>query len=326
MNVQQVMAASRARALGVALAGMLAAAALTGAPAARAAGSQRYFTTPEEGVSDLVAALRAHDQKALLAILGPDGRPLVDSGDAVADRAAAERFVQSYDEAHSVVKSDDGRKASLDTGTNAWPFPIPLAKDTKGWRFDTHAGKEEILSRRIGRNELAAIEVCRAYVDAQREYYGRNPQGDPLLQYAQKVASAPGKHDGLYWETRDGEEASPLGPLIASARGEGYSRAGSGRRPAPYHGYYYKILTAQGAHAPGGDYSYLAHGKMIGGFALVAYPAEWDNSGIMTFMVNQDGVVFQKDLGPKTAVLARAMTKYDPDDTWIAVDGAAAAK
>jgi hypothetical protein len=222
------------------------------------------------------------------------------------------------------VKTDDDTRATLNTGSDDWPFPIPLVKDKDGWRFDTHAGKEEILSRRIGRNELAAIETCRAYVDAQREYYALSPQGDPLLQYAQKVASTPGKKDGLYWETNEGENQSPLGPLVASARGGGYSRVGTagGAARAPYHGYYYKILTAQGPHGRDGAYNYLAHGKMIGGFALVAYPAEWGNSGIMTFIVNQDGVVFQKDLGPKTRALAQAMTTYDPDSTWTSVDHA----
>ena len=291
---------------------------------ARTAVTQRHFATPEEAVTDFVAAIKANDQKALVKMLGPEGERLVDSGDPVADQAAGERFVQSYEQAHKLVKTDDDTKAILNTGSDDWPFPIPLVKDKGGWRFDTHAGKEELLSRRIGRNELAAIETCRAYVDAQREYYALSPQGDPLLQYAQKVASTPGKKDGLYWETNEGEDPSPLGPLVASARGGGYSRVGTGggEARAPYHGYYYKILTAQGPRARDGAYNYLAHGKMIGGFALVAYPAEWGNSGIMTFIVNQDGVVFQKDFGPKTKALAQAMTKYDPDGTWTSVDDA----
>jgi hypothetical protein len=286
-----------------------------------AAGAQRYFATAEEAVTDFVAAVKAHDTKALLAILGPEGEQLVDSGDPVADREAGERFVKGYEEKHTLETSDDGAKVTLDTGADDWPFPIPLVKDKDGWRFDTEAGEEEILNRRIGRNELSAIEACQAYVDAQREYYALSPQNDPVLQYAQKLASKAGKRDGLYWETTEEEKPSPLGPLIADARGEGYSKAGRGGGE-PYHGYLYRILTAQGSHAPGGAYSYLAHGKMIGGFALVAYPAEWDNSGVMTFIVNQDGVVYQKDLGPKTDALARAMTTYDPDDTWTAVDDA----
>jgi hypothetical protein len=289
-------------------------------PIAGAADKQRHFTTAEEAFTDFVAAVKANDQKALLAMLGPEGKPLVDSGDAVADQAAGERFAEGYDQAHTLVPSDDGATVTLNTGSDNWPFPIPVVKDKDGWRFDTPAGKEEILRRRIGRNELSAIEACRAYADAQREYYARSPQGDPLLQYAQKIASTPGKRDGLFWESKEGEEQSPLGPLIAGARGEGYKKAGAGGKPDPYHGYYYKVLTAQGPHARDGAYNYVANGKMIGGFALVAYPAEWNNSGVMTFLVNQDGVVFQKDLGPKTTALARAMTTYDPDSTWTPVE------
>jgi len=293
------------------------AAALVATPA-RGADKQRTFATPEEAITDLVAAVKADDKKALMAILGPEGEPLVYSGDSVADRTAGENFVQSYDQAHTVVKSDDGNSVSLETGADGWPFPIPVVKDGSVWRFDTQAGRQEILNRRIGRNEISAIETCRAYVDAQREYYAGDPDGDSLLQYAQKLGSSAGKRDGLYWETKDGEPPSPFGPLIISARGEGYRREGGGK-PTPYRGYYYKILTAQGAAAPGGAYSYLAHDKMIGGFGLVAYPAEWDNSGVMTFIVNQDGVVYQKDLGPKTTTLAPAIAKYDPDSTWARV-------
>jgi hypothetical protein len=292
---------------------------------ARAASKQRLFTTPEEAVTDFVAAMKADDEKALRAMLGPEGEPLINSGDQVADRSAGERFVASYEAAHLLVPTDEGKRMWLETGTDRWPFPIPLVKEEGGWRWDTSAGKEEILARRIGRNELSAIEACRAYADAQREYYAENPQGDALLQFAQKIASTPGKRDGLYWETKEGEEPSPLGPLIATARGEGYAAPGS--KPHPYHGYYYRVLTGQGTHAPGGSYSYMARGRMIGGFALVAFPSEWDNSGVMTFMVNQDGVVYQKDLGPKTESLAPAIKAFDPDDTWTRVpdEGAAAA-
>lgn len=290
-------------------------------PAGAADKKQRVFTTPEEAVTDFVAALKAHDEKALLAILGAEGEDLIHSGDPVADENAGERFAADYETAHQLVPSDDGERLWLEIGTDRWPFPIPLAKEADGWRFDTRAGKEEILARRIGRNELAAIEACRAYADAQREYYATNPQGDALLQFAQKIGSTPGKKDGLYWDTKAGEAPSPLGPLIATARGEGYAAPGS--KPQPYHGYLYKILTAQGRHARGGSYSYMARGRMIGGFALVAFPAEWDNSGVMTFIVNQDGVVYQKDLGPQTASLAPAIRAFDPDDTWTRVPDAA---
>lgn len=284
---------------------------------ARAASRQRLFSTADEAVTDLVAALQADDEQALRAMLGPEGEPLIDSGDEVADRNAGERFVADYNAAHQLASTDDGKRLWLEIGTDRWPFPIPLTKEAGGWRWDTEAGKEEILARRIGRNELAAIEACRGYADAQREYYAANPQGDALLQFAQRIGSTPGKRDGLYWETNEGEAPSPLGPLIATARGEGYAAPGS--TPQPYHGYLYKILNAQGFHAPGGSYSYMARGRMIGGFALVAFPAEWDNSGVMTFMVNQDGVVYQKDLGPQTASLAPAIKAFDPDKSWTRV-------
>ena len=279
-----------------------------------AAVAQKRFASAEDGVQAFIAAVKAGDLKAMLAVLGPAARPLITSGDPVADRRDREHLVREYEESHSLVMSGE-TKAVLQVGTDDWPFPIPLVKDKTYWRFDTPAGKEEILNRRIGRNELAVIEVCRAYVDAQREYYLRNPQGDALLHYAQQFASTKGERDGLYWLTEPGEEASPLGPLVANARGEGY-RKGEVGKPIPYHGYYYRILEAQGPDAPGGAYDYVVHGKMLGGFALVAYPASWGNSGVMTFIVNHDGVVYQKDLGPNTAALARAMTQFNPDNTW----------
>ncbi|MGH8064097.1 MAG: DUF2950 domain-containing protein [Candidatus Entotheonellia bacterium] len=279
-----------------------------------AAVGQKRFPSAEDGVQALIAALKAGDVKAMLDVLGPTARPLITSGDPVADRYDRERAVEEYEESHSLVMSGETR-AVLQVGKDDWPFPIPLVKDETGWRFDTQAGREEILNRRIGRHELAAIEVCRAYVDAQREYYLRNPQGDALLQYAQQFASTEGKRDGLYWPAEPGEEASPLGPLVANARGEGY-RKGKGGKPVPYYGYYYRLLKAQGPDAPGGAYDYMVNGEMLGGFALVAYPATWGNSGVMTFMVNHDGVVYQKDLGPNTAAVARAMTRFDPDKTW----------
>jgi hypothetical protein len=203
-------------------------------------------------------------------------------------------------------------------GNNNWPFPIPLVKKGEGWVFDTDKGREEILNRRIGENELYTIQVCRAIVDAQREYAIKDRDKNGLLEYAEKFVSDPGKKNGLYWETRAGEGQSPLGPIMARARGEGYQGKPSAT-PSPYHGYYYKILTAQGKDAPGGAYSYLVKGKMIGGFGVVAYPAEYENSGVMTFIVNHDGTVIQKDLGKNTASVAKGMTVYNPDKTWTEV-------
>lgn len=274
--------------------------------------AQQSFSSPESAVAALVAANRADDTAALLKILGPRGRKLVISGDPVADRQGRSRFVAAYGRQHSIERQG-ADKAVLLIGETRWPFPIPLVAQKKRWRFDTAAGAREILARRIGRNELDAIEVCRAYVDAQRDYAAKDRTGDGLREYAQKFGSTPGKHDGLYWPVKQGEEASPLGPLVAEAHAEGYGGRG---KHAPYHGYYYKILTKQGRHAPGGAHDYLAHGHMIGGFALVAYPAQYGASGVMTFIVNQDGVVHEKNLGPRTATIARQMTSYDPDPSW----------
>ena len=281
-------------------------------PAASGATAQRHFASLDEAAQALVDAFKSGDQKAMLAILGDEGKGVVSSGDEVADRAARARFVAAYDEKHGLDAG--GGKVVLVVGSDDFPFPIPIVPDGPSWRFDTAAGKEEIVNRRIGRNELNTIQVCLAYVDAQREYYARDPDGDALLQYAQTFASSPGRRDGLYWPTNPGEPASPLGPFVARARGEGYSKASSA--PVAYWGYYYRILTAQGKDAPGGAYSYLAHGKMIGGFALVAYPAQYGVSGVMTFIVNQDGVVYQKDLGPNSAAIARAIKEFNPDSTW----------
>src|SRR5262245_51426500 len=279
-----------------------------------AAVKQKTYASAEEAVKDLMAAAKAGDSKALLAILGPDAKSLLSSGDAVADREGREGFVKSYEEANKLEKSGEA-KVILNTGKDAWPFPIPLVKESAGWRFDTKAGKEEILNRRIGRNELSVIQVLQAYVDAQREYYLRNAPGDKLLQYAQKVASAPGKRDGLYWPAKAGEQPSPLGPLVVGAKKEGYAK-GEGGKPVAYHGYHYRILRGQGADAPGGAYDYVAQGKMIGGHALIAWPATYDNSGVMTFMVNHKGVVYEKDLGPNTAAEVEKITKFNPDKTW----------
>jgi Protein of unknown function (DUF2950) len=277
------------------------------------AAKQKSFPSPEAGVQALMEAAKNNDTKTMLQIFGPEAQPLINTGDPVSDQASRERFVQAYEEAHTLVQSGD-TKVILQVGTDEWPFPIPLVKGSTSWRFDTKEGKEELLNRNIGRNELDVIQVCLAYVDAQREYYMRNPQGDTLLQYASKLLSTPGKRDGLYWETTAAEPPSPFGPLVARARGEGYKQAGS--KPIPYHGYYYKMLPGQGPNAPDGAYDYVVHGKMIGGFAMVAYPAQYGSSGIMTFIVNHDGVVYQKDLGPNTTTMAQSLTEFNPDETW----------
>jgi hypothetical protein len=274
--------------------------------------AQTTFKSPQDAVDAFVAAIKANKTDVLVSMLGPEGQRLASSGDAVADEAARKRFATAYDEGHELKPEGDAR-AVLIVGKDDFPFPIPLVVKEGAWSFDTAAGAEEILNRRIGENELAAIEVMRAYVDAQREYAeaDRDGKGD---QYARKFVSSEGKRDGLYWPTVVGEPNSPLGPLIAEARAEGYA-ARSGH-PEPYHGYLFKILTAQGDKAVGGDRDYIVNGRMIGGFALVAAPAEYGNSGVMTFLVNHDGVVFQKDLGPNTAHIVGALTDFNPDPTW----------
>ena len=280
-----------------------------------AVAKQKTFNSPEEAVKSFIDAIKANDTKELLAILGPEGKDIISSGDEVADKETRERVAQKYDQKNKLVWEGD-KKVILDMGTDDWPMPIPVVKKGDTWVFDTKAGKEEILSRRIGRNELDVIQVCLAYVDAQREYALKDRDGDEIQEYAQRFRSEQGKKDGLYWEVKEGEEQSPLGPLAAKAVKEGYTVQKSGSKPIPYHGYYYKILKAQGKNAPGGAYDYVVKGKMIGGFAMVAYPAEYGNSGVMTFMVNQDDVVYQKDLGKDTEKIATAMKKFDPDKSW----------
>ncbi len=276
---------------------------------------QKSFKSPEEAVKALSDAVKGNDTKELLTIFGPEGKELVSSGDKVADETGREHFMKAYEEMNKLENEND-TKVILHIGNGDWPFPIPVVKRGEYWFFDTMAGREEILNRRIGRNELNAIQVCLAYVDAQREYILKDRDENKLLEYARRFVSRKGLKNGLYWETKEGEEQSPLGPLIAKAAGEGYiGRRPFGRR-SPYHGYYYKILKSQGKNAAGGEYDYMVDGKMTGGFALVAYPAEYGNLGIMTFIVNQDGVVYEKDLGKDTEKISKAMKKFDPDDTW----------
>jgi hypothetical protein len=279
------------------------------------AAEQKTFASPEAAAKALVDAAQNDDSQEVLAILGPDATDIVSSGDAVQDKAAAARFAASAQQMMRLDQAGDGQEV-LSIGGDNWPFPIPIVKRGDAWSFDTAAGKQEILNRRIGRNELNTIEVCRAYVDAQRQYAAEDRDGSGILKFARKFASGAGKHDGLYWPAAANEEASPIGPLVADAVAEGYSNTPSGEPAAPYHGYFYRILTSQGEHAPGAAYDYVINGNMIAGFALLAYPAQYGSSGVMTFAVNQQGVVYQKDLGTGTAQVAREINRYDPDPSW----------
>jgi hypothetical protein len=281
---------------------------------------QRAFATPEDALHALGEAVKSANQDELTAIFGPEREKLL-SGDPVEDTRALQHFAASLAQGSTLEKVDDSRATVL-VGERRWPFPIPIVKQGNEWRFDTAAGLDEILNRRIGRNELSAIMTCRAYVLAQWQYFTEadDTSKDGLAVYAQRFISTPGQRDGLYWETGEGETPSPLGDLVAQAREEGYP-AGEGRAPGvrkrtPYHGYFFKILKRQGPHAPGGRFDYVINGNMIAGFALVAFPDKWGSSGIMTFIVSQQGRVYQKDLGADTTKLARAMTEYDPDPTW----------
>jgi hypothetical protein len=278
---------------------------------------QKTFASPEEAVKSLIDAVKADNMKALTAIFGPAGKEVLSSGDAAGDKAGREQFLKAYETKHALIPDGDA-KAVLQIGEEAWPFPIPIVKKGKTWSFDTKQGKEEITNRRIGKNELNTIQVCLAYVDAQREYAAKDRDGDGLLAYAQKFVSTPGTQDGLYWDAKPGDEESPLGDFAARATREGYKKTSN--KPIPYHGYFFKILKAQGKSAPGGAYEYVINGKMIGGFAMVAYPAQYGVSGVMTFIVNHDGIVYEKNLGKETSKIAQAMTKFDPDGSWKKLD------
>jgi hypothetical protein len=298
----------RAKRAGFAFALMLAAA----LPSAETAMAQKTFTSPEAAADALAAAWRNGGEKQLLALFGAAGEKLVKSGDPVAERQVREKLAASYAEGHH-LNAEGADKAVIILGKEDWPYPIPLVKQGASWRFDVAAGAEQIIERRIGRNELAAIEVCRAYVAAQRDYAAKNSGGPP--EYAMKVVSSEGKRDGLYWQSPAGSEESPLGPLVAAAEAQGYdAKSAEGR--APFHGYLYKILTRQGKAARGGDRDYVVDGHLTGGFALVAFPAEYGQSGVMTFIVNQNGIVHEKNLGPETAEIAHEMSAYDPDPSW----------
>ncbi len=271
------------------------------------------FDSKEDAARAFIQAIHENDDAELVKILGPGADTLVSSGDPVADTTVKTRITSAYDQMHRFVTTSDGR-VFLYLGAENWPFPIPLIKRQGKWYFDTAFGKQEILARRIGKNELDAIKVCEAVVQAQQQYASQVQQGQDGIQYAQKFFSADSKHDGLYWKTEPGEPSSPLGPLIASASAQGYRPIAG--KPTPYHGYFYRILKEQGPHASGGARSYMQDAKMTGGFAVLAYPAGYRSSGVMTFMTGPDGIVYQKDLGPRTGALAAAIKSYDPDKTW----------
>jgi hypothetical protein len=289
--------------------------------AAQAAPTQRSFSSPEEARQALIAAVQAKNHRELGAIFGPAQRDL-EPGDPVEQASEFDHFAHEVAEAVELDQQGEN-KAILKIGDEKWPFPIPLVKKGASWQFDTDAGREEILTRRIGHNELLAINATRAYADAQREYYNMpEPDGDQIPKYAQHMISRPGKRNGLYWPTVAGEKASPLGPLVAKAKEEGYMLP---RKPGehgkrPFHGYYFRILKKQGKSAPGGKFSYIINGNMVAGHALVAYPSRWGVSGVMTFIVNQRGRVYQKNLGPKTAEIAKKLDAYNPDLTWKLVE------
>ena len=287
------------------------------APAAgtETAEAQR-FASPEEAAKALIEATRANDMNRLTAIFGGNS-DLLSSGDAVADKNVRDAFVALADQKVGFEKSGD-RQTILQVGPENWPFPIPIVSDGGGWMFDAEQGKEEIINSRIGRNELSVLEVMTTYVEAQAEYANVDRNGNGVSEYEQKIRSTPGQFDGLFWEA-SAAGPSPLGPLVAEARGEGYSVEQSDK-PTPYHGYYYRILTRQGSEAPGGKYDYIINGNMIAGFGLVAFPAEYGSSGIMSFIVNHQGKIHEKDLGPETASIAGAMEEYNPDSTWELVD------
>jgi hypothetical protein len=284
-----------------------------------AAVQQKTFASAEEAVKAAVAAATRDDNKELLAIFGPGSKDLISSGDAVADKQRRERFLAAYNEKNRIAQ--EGENSLVMVGKDDWPFPIPLVKKADGWVFDTQKGREEILNRRIGQNEINAIQVTLAYMDAQREYAMKDRDGDGILEYARRFRGETGKKNGLYWEAKAGEEQSPLGALIVQAQKAGYTAqgTGAGQTAAPFHGYFYKILEGQGKNATGGAYSYVVKDSMIGGFALVAFPAEYGNSGVMTFIISHNGKVFQKDLGKNTASVAQNMKEYNPDSSWTEV-------
>ncbi len=278
--------------------------------------AQQAYSSPEDAAAALAAAVKTGAKREILKVLGRGAEDIIESGDDVADAETRKAFISTYEAKHS-IKAEGNKKATLILGAEDFAFPIPLVNNRAGWEFDADAGRQEILYRRIGRNELDAVQTSLAYVDAQNEYADKD-RGEGVGVYAQRIVSAPGKKDGLFW--RDDSDPSPLGTLAAEASAEGYK---AGDTPSPYHGYYFRILKAQGSDAPGGALNYVVKGKMIGGFALIAWPAEYGNSGVKTFLVNHAGTVYEKDLGTKTDFVAKRLFLFDPDQTWKKVSVAA---
>jgi len=280
------------------------------------AAEQRHFASPAEGARALMKAIQSHDRVKIKRVLGPEGDMLVSSGDEVADKRDREAFIKAYRQRHKLVQDSDSQ-VTLVIGNNEWPLPIPLVKSGKGWYFDTDKGDDEILARRIGRNEISAVKVLLEIVDSQREYAALNRGSDGIPVYAERIISTSGKRDGLYWPTKGDEPLSPIGELVADAAVEGYTDP---LQLTPYHGYLYRILASQGKDAPGGARDYVASGKMTGGFAVIAWPARYGASGVMTFIVSQDGKVYEKNLGEKTEELAAKIVSFNPEAGWKAVE------
>jgi hypothetical protein len=276
----------------------------------------QLFPTPEDAVQALIKGATAENVETVVALFGAEGQELVDTSDPTTARRGREVFLAAVKEKWSLADGDAGRKVLI-VGNEEWPFPVPLVRESNGWRFDTPAGREELIARRIGRNELAAIDTCQTYVYAQHLYARDAHDGKPSGVYAAAIRSDPGKENGLYWPPARGKKRSPLGDLLADAADQAKLKAADGQRPPPFHGYYYRILTAQGPAASGGEKDYVVKGEMTGGFALVAWPAQYDITGVMTFIVGPDGVVRQKDLGPDTDAAVRAIARYDPDPSWV---------
>jgi Protein of unknown function (DUF2950) len=281
--------------------------------------AQQSYASSDDAAAALMAAARSHDTAALRTVLGPGSSPLVSSGDRHADEAAMRRFVDAYDAKHALVPEGSDRMV-LEVGSNDWQLPIPIVQREGRWSFDPREGAQQIIDRRIGRNEIAAIRVCLVYVDAQNDFFERVKQETGTGIYARRLVSAQGRHDGLYWSAADGQDDSPLQPLVSQAQDEGYPGQMLNRSLAPYQGYFFRILSSQGAEAPGGAKEYMRNGRMAEGFALIAWPARYASSGITSFIVNQDGVVFQKDLGPDTARLAANIKQFNSDPSWARVN------
>ena len=292
---------------------------LVGVPVGAATPEGRGFPSADAAAKALISAARSDDVASLIDILGPASKEILTTSDPVADKKIRQKFTERAAVKMRLVADRREPKAkTLLVGKDDWPLPIPIVQVSGQWYFDVEQGKQEILARRIGSNELDAIEVCRGYVEAQNDYAEKDRTASGILHYAEKIISSPGKQDGLYWANTAGSEESPIGDVIARAFAEGYTK-----KRDPYHGYYYKILTSQGRHASGGELSYLQNGLMTKGFALIAWPSDYRSTGIMTFIVDKSGIVYQKDLGPKTPALATAYTAYDPDDTWAPVSASA---